>query len=227
MSNMLLSVVPLALANWAMPLQVIIVVLLLQGGRGVLRGFGFLGGMTAVRLAQGILFGLAFIGLGAFLRRGLSAGRPLFGPLLLVLTGAFMLGLAVWFLMGRSDPGEASNRLLGKARDISPGKAFGLGAALVLLSLKSWLFTLAALGAIQDGQPSGLESLLWALGYILLAELPVWLPILMRVLAPARSVVILTAISEWFLKHNRALVIAAEIVFGLFFLAKGITELAA
>jgi hypothetical protein len=226
MSNMLLSVVPLALANWAMPLQVIIVVLLLQGGRGVLRGFGFLGGMTAVRLARGILFGLAFIGLGAFLRRGLGAGRPLLGPLLLVLTGAFMLGLAVWFLMGRSDPGEASNRLLGKARDISPGKAFGLGAAFVLLSLKSWLFTLAALGAIQDGQPSGLESFLWVLGYILMAELPVRLPILMRVLAPAKSVVALAAISEWFSKHNRALVIAAEIVFGLFFLAKGITELA-
>jgi hypothetical protein len=224
---MLLSVVPLALANWAMPLQVIVVILLLQGGRGVPRGFCFLGGMTAVRLAQGILFGLAFIGLGTFLRRGAGAGRPLLGPFLLVLTGAFMLGLAVWFLMGRGDPGEASNRLLGKARDISPGKASGLGAALVLLSLKSWLFTLAALGAIQDGQFSGLESLLWALGYILLAELPVWLPILMRVLSPARSVVMLAAISEWFSKHNRAVVIAAEIVFGLLFLAKGIAELAA
>jgi hypothetical protein len=225
MPNMLLSLVPLALANWAMPLQVILVILLLQGGRGVVRGLGFLGGMTAVRLAQGILFGLAFIQLGSGLRR-VSTSRPLLGPALLVLTGAFMLGLAVWFLMGRYDPGEASNRVLRKAQDIPPSKAFALGAALVLLGMKPWLFTLAALGAIQDGQFSELESLLWVLGYILVAELPVWLPILIRVLAPARSAVMLAAISGWFSRHDRAVVIVAEIAFGLFFLVKGIIELA-
>jgi hypothetical protein len=106
---------------------------------------------------------------------------------------------------------------------MSPLTAIGLGAGLVLISPKMWVFTLGAIGEIGDavlGQPA---STLAYLLFVLLAQSLLLIPIVVRLLVPDRSDALLTATSDWLEKYNKAIVIAVSLVFGLFFLYGGIS----
>jgi hypothetical protein len=53
------------------------------------------------------------------------------------------------------------------------------------------------------------------------------LPIIIRVVIPRQSTAALEGAGTWLERHNRVIVIAVSVVFGIFFLVRGITGLVA
>jgi hypothetical protein len=60
---------------------------------------------------------------------------------------------------------------------------------------------------------------------VLLAEILLLLPILIKLALPRQSKNLLASISSWLTQYNRPIVIGVSLVFGLIFLYKGLTGL--
>jgi hypothetical protein len=104
---------------------------------------------------------------------------------------------------------------------ITPLKAFGVGALLVVTSTRSWIFTLAALAVIGNAElPIGVEILTFLL-YVVAAELLLIAPILLS----TRSSAQLEAMANWLEKHDRPIMIAVSFLVGAFFLWQGVSGL--
>ncbi len=100
-----------------------------------------------------------------------------------------------------------------------------MGASLVLISGKFWVFTLSAIGVIEEaqlGQPSSIVAFLF---FILLAPSLLLLVIIVRATIPGQSKSILEAISAWLTRYNRPIVIVVSLVFGLLFFIQGVSGL--
>jgi hypothetical protein len=110
------------------------------------------------------------------------------------------------------------------AAAMKPRAAFGFGMLLVAVGGKWWLFTLGAVAAITDADLGHLHSAADYLVFVALAELPVLLIVLGSALAPHRSGPVLDAISTWMEKHNHGIVIAACLVFGLWFVLTALQD---
>lgn len=106
---------------------------------------------------------------------------------------------------------------------ITPVKAFGIGCILVAASPKLWAFTLNAIAVIGEAQIGQADSTLVLL-FGLLAESLVLLLILIRIIRPEQVTRMLNNLSAWLTQHNRELLIAISLVFGLYFLVKGISR---
>lgn len=96
---------------------------------------------------------------------------------------------------------------------------------LPLIAAKLWVFTLSALATIaaaQLGQPASAIAFLLC---VILAEVFLWLPIGMRVLFPKPSQPLLQRVANWLTDHNREIIVVISLVFGLWFLASGLSGL--
>ena len=66
MLDVLVSILPLILGSAIVPVQIIMVILMLTSEKqGPAKAIAFISGMTLVRLAQGVIFGLILTGGGA------------------------------------------------------------------------------------------------------------------------------------------------------------------
>jgi len=68
------------------------------------------------------------------------------------------------------------------------------------------------------------DSVLGYVLFVLLVESLMLLAILMRVTLPGKAQQFLNSMSTWLVKHNALLIAASSLVFGLFFLVKGISR---
>ncbi|MCY7417195.1 MAG: GAP family protein, partial [Chloroflexi bacterium] len=157
MTELWTTLIPLAIATAVLPIQVAITILMLRSAAGRAKAGAWIGGMTLVRLIQYALFGL-------LLERamdGTTAGTsPAEGVLLLVIA-MFLLVSAARKIANQPDE-DAPPRWMTRVDGIDTGRAFLMGAGLVVLSPKLWAFTLGAIGAMQDThmdrQPVGPRS---------------------------------------------------------------------
>jgi hypothetical protein len=93
---------------------------------------------------------------------------------------------------------------------------------MVAIAAKQWVFTLSAIGVIGQAQMSQAEDVVAFLFYVLAASSLVLTPIVVYAVAPTQSAKSLDAAQGWLERHNRAIVIAISLIFGLLFLFKGI-----
>jgi hypothetical protein len=222
MGSVLLQLLPLMIAAMAMPTWILLVLLLLKERRGPTGAVSFVGGVTAVRLLQGAIFGSA-LGAAIGLRQR-SEWEALVSALLLV-TGVLMWAAALRQLGKDVDPGDAtplSSRWVTLIHSLAPMKAFGVGALLVAVSSRAWLFTLAAISVIGQAALTSAESLVAFLLYVLGAELLLLAPIVLSVRSPLRF----DAAAGWLEAHERPIVIAVSLILGSYFLWAGIQGLA-
>jgi hypothetical protein len=220
--NVLLQLLPLMLAAMAMPTWILLVLFLLRASHGPGKAVAFIGGVTAVRLVQGALFGVA---LGAAVgpqRR--SEWEALISALLLI-TGILMWAAGLRQLGKAVDPvgvPHLSSRWETVIHSFTPAQAFGVGALLVAASSRAWLFTLAAIGVIGQAALNSTESLVAYLLYVLGAELLLVAPIILSVRSPTRF----DAAAGWLEAHERPIVIAVSLILGSFFVWTGFQGLA-
>ena len=222
MGSALISVVFIGIATAILPFAIIIALFLLRGEGGLPKAIAFVAGAIAVRIVQGILFGYIFVSSAD--ADGESGSELMTSTLLLVL-GILLLITAFMKWRREEDPDAPPPKWMATISGLSTAKAFGLGALLVAVSAKQWVFTLSAIGLIAEAPLSPVQDVIVFLVYVLVAALLVLLPIIVCAVAPRQSGRMLAAAQQWLEEHNRQIMIVASLVFGLLFLYRGISGL--
>ncbi|HEX8036321.1 MAG TPA: GAP family protein, partial [Ktedonobacterales bacterium] len=157
MGNVLVQLIPPMIGSLMMPTWVLLVLFLLRSTRGVIKAVAFVGGVTMIRLLQGLLFGTALSAYAGLYGR--SALQPVVSGLLLA-TGLLLWVLGVRRAFRREEPTHSLPTSLPTMHTlisaVTPPRALGLGVVLIVTSLRAWIFTLTALGTIgQAGLHTG------------------------------------------------------------------------
>ena len=219
MDSILVSLLPFIIGSALVPIQNIINILLLRSPRqGLLKATAYVGGMTILRLLQGLIFGLIFA-------NEEGGGKSLIVLTLQLVLGVLLLITAYKQWRNEDDPDAPPPKWLTMIDNLTPSKAFGFGFVILLISGKAWVFTLSAIGVIgatQLGQPS---STIAYLLFVLLAESLLLVSILFRVITPEKSKALLEQASAWLTRYNRQIVMLVSLVFGLLFLYQGASGL--
>jgi Sap, sulfolipid-1-addressing protein len=217
------TLLPLIVASALVPVQITLTVLLLRAS--VRTAAAWVGGMTATRLVQGALFGIVFAEAKA--ASGAESGPGLVvSGVLLVVAVLFLTKAAKELLGGKGDDDDAPPpRWMRLTESVTPGRAFLLGAGYVALAAKLWVFTLGAIGAIDEAGHGAAASVFHFLLFVALAEcVPIGLVAYARLRSDASSA-LLEQLSVWLEKNNRVIVIVLGLVFGAWFLLKALQGL--
>jgi hypothetical protein len=213
----------LSVAAALLPVWVIITLFLLRSEGGLGKASAFLAGATAVRLLQGVVFGFVFGSAEAGTDPADAGPGPIVATLLL-LVGILMLVAAFKKWRKEEDPDE-SPKWMEKLTGVSTPKAFGMGALLMTIAIKQWVFTLTAIAIIERAGAGVATSIFAFLVFVVIALLPTVTPIIAYAIAPQGSARILDAFQAFLQRHNRVITIAVSLIFGVWFVWKGVTGL--
>jgi len=219
MGAALIELLPLIVAAAVLPVWIIMTLFLLRGQGGLAKASAFVAGAVGVRLLQGILFGFVFGSDEAGDRAGTVKAT------LLLVVGILMLIAAYKKWRKEEDPDGPPPKWMSTLGGLSPLKALGAGALLMTVAVKQWVFTLSALAIIDAGQVALVEGVLLYLLFVMGAASLMVAPILVAALAPAQAEKLLNRAQGFLERHNRVITIAVSLVFGVWFVWKGITGL--
>ncbi len=223
MGDLWSTLLPLIVASALVPVQITLTVLLLRSSVGT--AAAWVGGMTATRLAQGVLFGIVFAGAGA-LSGSQDGPGPVVSVVLLVVALLFLTKAAKLLLGGGDDDEDAQPpKWMKLTESVTAGKAFLFGAGYVAIAAKLWVFTLGAIGAIDEAGLGSAASIALFLLFVVLAEAIPLAFVAYAALAPSSSKTVLDRVSAWLEKNNRVIVIVLGFVFGAWFLLKALQGL--
>lgn len=204
-----------------MPTWILLVLVLLRKGRGPVEAIAFVTGIALVKILQGLIFGTIF---GAYdVNHHRSEIEAIIIATLLIVVGLLMWVAALKLFIQGDDPDGPPPAWTRVISAITPLKAFGLGAALVTTSSRSWLFTLAAIGIISQEHMGAVLSVLaffiFVVGTISL--------LVVSILLSVRSSGRFAAAAYWLEQHNRPVMIVVSLFVGAFFLWHGVSGLLA
>lgn len=222
MGEVIVNLIPLIVGAAVAPLYAIAAMLVLQSPHGLTKAAAFAGGGIGVRLIQGVLFGLV---IGAACK-----AYPEPGPKLVVSTLMFVLGLillvtAIKQWRKESDPDEPTPQWLSAISGLSAFKTVVAGALFPIVTVKQWVFTLSAIGVIEEYGPGGLTNVGMYLAYVLATQTLVLAPMLAFAVAPRQAARPLRAIQGWLERNSWAIVTAMSLIFGVWFLFQGASGL--
>jgi hypothetical protein len=223
MSELWTALVPLTIGSAVVPIQIVLTILFLRSDAGRITAVAWVAGMTAVRLAQGVVFGLV-------LTSGEETSGTSDGPGDVV--SAILLVAAVLFLVTAfrqafhdEDPDAPPPRWLALTESITPLRAFLLGGGMLLISVKFWVFTLGAIAAIADAGLGRSEGIVAYVVFAVLAASVSIALIAVAYLLPGRSAGILDRVGGLLTTYNRWIVMTLGFVFGSWFLVKALIGL--
>jgi len=224
MAELWSTLLPLIVASALVPVQITLTVLLLRSSVGT--AAAWVGGMTATRLVQGVLFGVVFAGAGA-LSGSQEGPGPVVSVVLLVVALLFLTKAAKLLLDGRGADDEDAQppKWMRLTESVTTGRAFLFGAGYVAIAAKLWVFTLGAIAAIDEAGLGNAASVALFVLFVALAEAIPIAFVAYAALAPASSQVLLGKVSAWLEKNNRVIVIVLGLVFGVWFLLKALQGL--
>jgi hypothetical protein len=222
MAGIISSLLPMMAGAALVPVYLIMVVLLLQRPDGLGVAAALVGGMTVVRLLQGVVFG--FILVDVMSRIGGDEVAVIASAFLLAL-GVLLWASAVKQILNGEDSDAPPPKWLTVLDTVAPLTAFGIGAALVAIGAKQWVFTLGALGIIREADLNREQAVVAYLIFILGAEALMLLALLYSIVARDQSIAVLGRFGDWLERNNRSIVIVVSAVFGTFFLWKGLSGL--
>lgn len=221
MSNLWGPMIPLIVGSaGAGAIQIVMTILLLRSPGGVRTAGAWVAGMTATRLVQGLLFGLIFNSSrsGRQRRQRVEPGGVDDSP------GA---GCAVLRDCAQAVPQtrrpDVPPKWMSMTASLTPGKAFLIGAGLLAIGAKFWVFTLGAVGVISDVDLGRSSSILNFLLFVVLAESVHLLLLGIVLAAPKKASSVLDRSSSWLEAHNR--VIMTTLGFGTWFMIKALSGL--
>jgi hypothetical protein len=224
MMEMISALIPLAMAAAFQPPQLIALLVLLKGRRGVVNGMAYLAGMLIFRL----LLGLGFWFLASSLEDSIESTGGRFSILVssvLMVLGLLLLVNALRRIFSVSDADQSDGSWLDNLEDVSPLRAGLVGMAFLALDPKDWIMDLAAVNLIADADLGGSASLLAYLIYLLMAKTLLLMPIILMLISPKLATGFLGKLNGWMKEHLRGIEILMAIVFGLMFLGVGLSGL--
>lgn len=213
------TLLPLALAGALVPIQIVVTVLLLRSPGGVRVGAAFVAGMTAVRLVQGVVFGLILSGADEAQQ---ATGPGTVASAILVVLAILLYVTAARSALGGDDPEAPPPRWMAMTDSMTGAKAFAFGAGFIAVAPKFWVFTLSAIAAIEAADLSAGGAAGAFLGFVVVTQSVVLTLVAMTALLPRRSTTLLEALAGWLERRNRALVVLLGLAFGTWFLLKGL-----
>ncbi len=216
------DLLPLALASMVVPFQWMLTILLVRSPGGRWPALALLLGNVALRLAQGVLF--AFVVPSDAGSEGSGSG-PVVSWLLLVVGVLLLVKAARTVITGAPDDDAPPPRWVESASTLSPGRAFLLGAGLLAIGAKFWVFTMAAVAAIEYAGLPRTDAVLSFVLFALAAVLPSLLVVGLTVVVPERSATILDAASAWLTRTTPRIVLVVCLVVGVWFTLKARTGL--
>lgn len=224
MSELVLSLLPLAIAAALQPPQVIALLILLQTERGRVNGLAYIAGMVAFRLALGGVFWVLVTSIERDVESSGGKFSILVGTVLVVL-GLLMLVYALRRIFSAQDEDQKAASWLDKLDSVTPPKAFLVGLAFLALDPKDWITDISAINLIADADLVGIVSLLTYLVYILLAQSLLLIPLILTFAIPQQAQRRLAALNTWMKRYERKIEIVVALSFGLVFLYIGLQHL--
>jgi hypothetical protein len=214
------SLIPLIVGGALVPIQIIVTTLLLRSKAGKIAAVAWVAGMTTLRLAQGLVFGLL---LGSRSGSGSTSDGPdtAVSLLLLVLAIVFYVSAARQ-LLKHPDEDAPPPKWMAMIDGMRPGKAYGLGVGLLAIGAKPWVFTLGAIAAIGDAGLDQKAAVLTFLVFVILTESIHLLVVGIAYALPDRSAALLDRIKGFMETYNRAIMIVLGLVFGTWFMVKAL-----
>jgi len=217
MADVLIGLVPMMLASAILPVWLILNLILLMGKNGVLRSAALIVGMTLGRIVQGFLGNTLFIAADEYGDGGQSA---LASTLLLALGLLFAI-TAVKSYLKTPDADDPPPKWMTMADSLTPAKSFLLGLG-VLIAPKIWVFTLSAVGIIDQASPGMTQALVAFLLFLFASVILMLIPLFMYLVAPGSAAATLTRLRGWLERNTRVIMIILSVVFSLYFFYKGI-----
>ena len=224
MGDSIVSLLPVMIGATLVPLYPIIVLLLLQSDGGLLKATAFVAGAVLMRLAQGVLFGFVF---GRAVEAYPVDGPDVIASTLLLVVSILLLVTAFRKWRKEADPDDPPPKWMTTITGLSTAKAFVAGALFVTIAFKQWVFTLTAIDLIAAAGLGREASVGVYLFYTLVTQTLALIPLLAMAVAPRQAAKPVQAAQVWLERYNRPIVITVSLVFGLWFLYKGITGLIA
>jgi threonine/homoserine/homoserine lactone efflux protein len=223
MAATLSALLPLMIGAAIVPVWGIIILLILASEGGRVRALAFMAGSILVRLLQGLLFGIVLNDSGS--NTG-GESSPIASTLLLVVgILLFITGIRKW--LKEEDPDAPPPKWMETLNQMSVGTAFVSGALLAVVAVKQWVFTLSAISVITASPITPAESVIVYLIYIFVASLIMLVPISISFASPERSASVLLSARHWLDRNSRVIMIVVSLVFGTFFVYKGLSGLLA
>ena len=221
MIELILSLIPLAVAAALQPPQVIALVILLQTNQGMANGLAYFFGMIIFRLLLGGTFWVLISNIEETVEAGGGNFSLLVGTFILVL-GILMLVHALRQGFSAHGEDEAAASWLSKLDDVSPLRAGLVGIAFLALDPKDWLVDISVINLIADADLLGPVSMLAFLIYILMAQSLLLIPLILSLFIPKRTQSDLTYLTAWMKRKERTIEIVFALIFGLLFLCIGL-----
>jgi len=223
MPDLLVTLIPLGVGSAIVPIQIIITILLLRAPGGRPAAVAWVAGMTALRMAQGLVFGFV-LGRDAGAAQG-DDGASLAASIVLLVLALVLYAAAARQILKEPDEDAPPPRWMAMFDGVTPVKAFALGMGLLAIGAKFWVFTLGAIAAIGAAALDPAGSIVAFLGFIALAESIHLALLAFAFAAPARADAALQQFSDVLKRHNGQIIIALGLVFGTWFLLKALNGL--
>jgi hypothetical protein len=221
MTSVLGQLTPMILGAVLAPAWVIIVLLILASPGGLLKAIMFVLGMTLTRVIQGVVFGAVLADAAP------GDGKSPVASTLLLVVGILLLITAFKKWRKEEDPDEPPPKWMQSIDQLTALKAFGLGALLLAIGPKMWVFTLSALAVISEANLGQTGSIVAYASYIILAQALLILAILVVAVAPKGSRAMLTRAIDWLTTYNRPISVTVALIFGIYFSWSGLQGLLA
>jgi threonine/homoserine/homoserine lactone efflux protein len=214
------NLAPLIVVSALLPLQTIVTLGLARSSAKA--ALAWVAGMTAVRLLQGVVFGVVLAESDA--RSPANSPDIFLGTVLLVL--AILLYVkALRTALGAEEEDAPPPRWLTKAGSMPPLTSFCAGAGFMTISVKFLVFTLGAIGAIADAHLDTKSSVLMFLLFVVLAQALPFTIVALTASSSTGSVEVLDKLSDWLRRKNRLITILFGLIFGTWFLVKALKRL--
>jgi hypothetical protein len=159
--------------------------------------------------------GLTFIG-------GTESTVSTIGRVTSATVGALLIVLGIRSLLDSPEPGASPPRWMKSINSMSPPRAFGFGMALFPLQVKNLAIFVACLNLIIASGLSPRGSIVALMVVLVVFATPVLALIGPYSAVPQRASTMLGSMQTWIGNNNRAITVVICLVFGAFFLARGL-----
>ncbi len=209
------SLIPLILGGALEPIEIMITIMLL-GTPSHLRAAGaWISGHVGTRLLQGLIFG-TILHWGARSGDSKHSYHWVVSTVLLVVSLLFLV-TAARELLSDDDPGAPPPKWMAMLMSATPTKAFFIGAGVVTVSVKAWVFTLAAIGVIGSAEMGRPANMATYVAFVLLATSTNLIIIGAAAVFGDRSRSVLDGALRWLQDKNRPIVVIVGLFFGIWF----------
>jgi hypothetical protein len=209
------SLVPLILGCVLEPIEVVITIMLLGTASHVRAAGAWVGGHVSTRLLQGLIFG-TILHWGKRSADSTHAHHWIVSTILLVVALLFLVTAARELFTG-DDPDAPPPKWMTLLTSATPTRAFFIGAGIMTVSMKAWVFTLAAISVIGNAGMAQAANVITFVAFVALATSGNLLIVGLAAFFPERSRSALDRTLRWLQEHDRAIMIVVGLVFGAWF----------